>query len=766
MSGVLTKFTVSRLFTPTPPSPEGTGSSSEQESSSEGNSAPPNTNNTIESTDTENSIDDDTFSSEFDTAPSGKSPISPTKDSTAKPPPPPVIPKEAPSEQEPSSSDATPLSKRPHRRVEKYGTAPISTHMYCVRPKSQKQALAQTVILVDGLGPVPVVKGDPKLLPRKVLQFVAQKAFLMRPRAIYICDGSIYERDEMARKLTAQGVLKKLGAYSDAYIARTSPEDTARVEARTFVTTKSKKVTETKKPDKGSSEIARWMSPEQLSDELDARFPFCMRGRMMYVLPFSMGPIGCQFSKNCVQLTDSPYVVLVTRIMARVSPAVLDAIGDGDFVKCIHSVGVPRPSVVKIPHNWPCAPSKLIIAHRMEKKEIWSFGSGYGGNSLLGKKCVALRLASSMGKAEGWLAEHMAIISVTNPKGEETFIAAGMPSGCGKTNLALMKPALPGWKIQLIGDDIAWMRFGKDGKLYAMNPENGMFGIAAGSTDRTNPGALTALKRDFVVTNTAETSDGRYLWQGLEDEIKGQEVTDWKGKAWKKGSKAPPAHANSRFAVHCADYPNIHPLWDSPKGVPISAIIYGGRRPAGIPLVTESFSWSHGVFLAAALKSEATAASVPAATSDLQHDPMGMRPFIGYNFGDYLKHWLSMEKPGRRMPKIFHVNWYRCHPVTGELLWPGFGENIRVLEWIIKRTTKGQYPAVLKSAYGYLPRQEDLSLCGLQVDFKELFKVEKKFLETELKETRDYFRAQLYKETPARIGIELSEFEDRITRMR
>uniref|UniRef100_A0A1I8AVF9 Phosphoenolpyruvate carboxykinase [GTP] n=1 Tax=Steinernema glaseri TaxID=37863 RepID=A0A1I8AVF9_9BILA len=526
-------------------------------------------------------------------------------------------------------------------------------------------------------------------LPRPWYMFIAEKAAVLRPRAIYICDGSYLEHNQLIEKLERRGVMKRLSNYTDVFVTQTDPRDVARVEHRTFVVSELQKETDVARERGVKSEVARWMPPTEFSEALDARFPGAMRGRTMYVVPFSMGIIGGSRSMNCVQLTDSAYVVVNTHKTARVSPSIWDAMGSRDFVKCVHTLGVPRPNTTKTERNWHCNPERMILVQDQKRREIWSYGSGYGGNSLLGKKSVALRLASTVGREEGWLAEHMAVLGVTDPQGNEFFVAAAFPSGCGKTNLALMKPALEGWKVKVVGDDIAWLRFGEDGRMYASNPENGMFGVAAESNERTNPVVLQMCEKNAFFANVATTSKGKFFWQGLEDKLASDEnVLDWNGKPWKKESKSKPAHPNSRFTVSMNQCPTAHELWDSPKGVPISAILFGARRSKGFPLAFECFSWRHGVFTGASLRTEPSAAAVsdksPEAGDPLVADPMGMRAFMGYNFADYLKHWLALEKPGRKMPKIFGVNWFRTSD-KGELLWPGFAENIRVLEWIQKR---------------------------------------------------------------------------------
>lgn len=430
------------------------------------------------------------------------------------------------------------------------------------------------------------------------------------------------------------------------------------------------------------------MSPEDLQKNLDERFPGCMKGRTMYVIPFSMGPIGSPLSKIGIQLTDSPYVVASMRIMTRMGIDVVKTLGDkSDFIRCLHSVGCPKPEERPLTNNWPCNPEKTLITHIPDRNEIVSFGSGYGGNSLLGKKCFALRLGSILAKREGWLAEHMLILGITNPQGVKRYVVAAFPSACGKTNLAMLTPTLPGYKVECVGDDIAWMRFDKQGVLRAINPEFGFFGVAPGTSNHTNPNAMKTIARNTIFTNVAKTSDGGVFWEGLEKETQSDvKITSWLGDTnWTKESGKPAAHPNSRFCTPAGQCPIIDPLWEDPNGVPVSAIIFGGRRPEGVPLIYESFNWKHGVMVGASLRSEATAAAEHKGKV-IMHDPFAMRPFFGYNFGHYLSHWLSFEQNGDlKLPKIFHVNWFRKDKSSGDFLWPGFGENCRVLDWVCRR---------------------------------------------------------------------------------
>ncbi|GFS20007.1 phosphoenolpyruvate carboxykinase [GTP] [Elysia marginata] len=481
----------------------------------------------------------------------------------------------------------------------------------------------------------------------------------MTPRGIYISDGSKKEADEFIQKLTERGTLTKLTAYKQNYLCCTDPRDTARVERKTFIVTHNKYNAVPHVRDGVEGMLGRWMSPEEAGTALNERFPNCMTGRMMYVIPFSMGPLKSPMSKIGIQVTDSSYVLLSMRIMTRVSPKVFEALHEGDFTRCIHSVGCPRPVQVRIKNHWPCNPEKILIVQFPEQRMIKSYGSGYGGNSLLGKKCLALRIAGAMGRDEGWMAEHMLIMSVTTPQKKEHFIAAAFPSACGKTNMAMLTPSLPGFKVQCIGDDIAWMRFDCYGILRAINPESGFFGVAPGTNMKTNPIAMRCFEENSIFTNVGYTSDGRYFWEGLEDEVP-EDVTikNWLGQPWTRDQSKRAAHPNSRFTAPVTQCPILHPKWDDPKGVPISAILFGGRRPKGVPLVIEAKSWAHGVMLGACLKSETTAAAEFKGTS-IMHDPMAMRPFIGYNFGHYLQHWLDMEEPGRQVESELFFSYTR-----------------------------------------------------------------------------------------------------------
>jgi phosphoenolpyruvate carboxykinase (GTP) len=620
------------------------------------------------------------------------------------------------------------------------------------------------------LGHMPIAKGDFHEMPTRVQQFVAEKAALMKPRGIYICDGSHHEAEEIIGKCVERGMLSPLAAYENNYICRTDPKDVARVESKTWIITEDKYDTVVHTPEGVDPLMGHWMSQDDFSQELDARFPACMAGRMMYVIPFSMGPIGSPLSKIGIQLTDSNYVVLSMRTMTRMSPKVFEVLGDqGEFVRCIHTVGLPRPVKQKVINHWPCNPEKVMIAHRPKEREIWSFGSGYGGNSLLGKKCFALRIASNIARDEGWMAEHMLIMGIVPPNGKEKFVAAAFPSACGKTNLAMLEPTIPGYNVRCVGDDIAWMRFNQqDGRLYGINPEAGFFGVAPGTSHKTNPMAMETLMKNSIFTNVAETVDGRFFWEGLEDEIpdKDVEIITWLGEKWKIGQPGKAAHPNSRFACPASQCPIIHPLWEDSKGVPIEAIIFGGRRPEGVPLVFESFSWNHGVFIGACCKSEATAAAEHAGKK-IMHDPMAMRPFMGYNFGKYLAHWLSLNKPERKMPRIYHVNWFRVNQ-EGKIIWPGFGDNIRVLDWILRRLElpKEDRSIAEERAIGIVPTKTAVNLDGLPaIDMEALYSVPKDYWSEDSKEIRKFMEEQVGPDLPAEVRAEMDAQEQRIAAM-
>ncbi|NXU83555.1 PCKGC protein, partial [Xiphorhynchus elegans] len=608
-----------------------------------------------------------------------------------------------------------------------------------------------------------VVQGDLESLPPEAKDFIETNAKLCQPENIHICDGSEEENKKILDIMVEQGMIKKLKKYENCWLALTDPRDVARIESKTVIITQEQRDT-TPMPKTGTSQLGRWMSEEDFEKAFNTRFPGCMQGRTMYVIPFSMGPIGSPLSKIGVELTDSPYVVASMRIMTRMGTDVLKALGNGEFVKCLHSVGCPLPLKEPLINNWPCNPELTLIAHLPDRREIISFGSGYGGNSLLGKKCFALRIASRLAKEEGWLAEHMLILGITNPEGKKKYFAAAFPSACGKTNLAMMNPSLPGWKIECVGDDIAWMKFDEQGNLRAINPENGFFGVAPGTSVKTNPNAIKTIFKNTIFTNVAETSDGGVYWEGIDEPLPpGVTVTSWKNKDWTPDNGEPCAHPNSRFCSPARQCPIMDPAWESPEGVPIEGIIFGGRRPAGVPLVYEAFNWKHGVFVGAAMRSEATAAAEHKGKI-IMHDPFAMRPFFGYNFGKYLAHWLSMaQRPAAKLPRIFHVNWFRKDS-QGKFLWPGFGENSRVLEWMFNRI-EGKASAK-PTAIGYIPTDTALNLKGLEdVNLTELFDISKEFWEKEVEEIKQYFEVQVNADLPYEIERELLALEMRIKQL-
>ncbi|KAK2191430.1 hypothetical protein NP493_53g12055 [Ridgeia piscesae] len=611
-----------------------------------------------------------------------------------------------------------------------------------------------------------VSRGNLSVLAPKVKAYIEENAAVCQPDSVYVCDGSDQENTELLGLMERTGVLKALPKYKNNWLARTDPADVARVESKTVISTTNKHdtVPVTKEGVKGV--LGNWIAPADLDSALNTRFPGCMKGRTMYVIPFSMGPVGSPLSKIGIELTDSAYVAANMRIMTRMGQSVLDALDTGDFVQCLHSVGQPLPSSRPIVNSWPCNPEKTIISHLPERNLIASFGSGYGGNSLMGKKCFALRMGSIIARNEGWLAEHMLILGITNPEGRKHYIAAAFPSACGKTNLAMMNPTLPGYKIECVGDDICWMKFDENGDLRAINPEAGFFGVAPGTSMETNPNALLTTQSNTIFTNVGETSDGGYYWEGLEKEVDTSSVgvTSWLGEKWTPGSGKPAAHPNSRFCTPASQCPIIDPDWESPRGVKIDAILFGGRRPEGVPLVYEAFNWRHGVFMGASMRSEATAAAEHKGKV-IMHDPFAMRPFFGYNFGNYLKHWLSMEKKRDvKLPKIYHINWFRKND-KGRFIWPGFGENVRVLDWICRRV-EGEQSAT-ESAIGYVPADGALNTDGLtdSVDMKQLFDLPKEFWQREVESIQKYFDEQLPQDLPEEVAGQLKELEERVRKM-
>ena len=586
-----------------------------------------------------------------------------------------------------------------------------------------------------------------------LLAWVREAAERCQPDEVYWCDGSKEEYDRLMAQMVASGAATALTQPLNSFLFRSDPSDVARVEARTYISYPH---------EDQAGPTNHWIDPEELKPILRELYRGCMKGRTLYVIPFSMGPVGGPMSKSGIEITDSAYVVCNMHIMTRVGTKVIEALGsDGEYIPCLHSIGAPlEPGQEDVP--WPCAPmEKKYISHFPEENLIWSFGSGYGGNALLGKKCLALRIASAMARREGWMAEHMLILRLTSPEGKRYHIAGAFPSACGKTNLAMIQPTVPGWKAETIGDDIAWMKIGPDGRLYAINPEAGFFGVAPGTSYDSNPMAMDSFRENAIFTNCALTNDGGVWWEGIDDEPEPAHLIDWKAKHWTPESGATAAHPNARFTAPAAQCPIIAPDWESPAGVPIDIFLFGGRRSRVAPLVTEAFDWDHGVFLGATAASETTAANI-GAVGNLRRDPMAMRPFCGYNMADYFQHWLEMgDRLGDKTPRVFYVNWFRKAD-DGHWLWPGFGDNSRVLKWMIERL-EGKV-AGKKTPIGLMPQLQDLDMTGLDVpeeDMEELLSVDVAAWQAELPDLEQHL-GQFGDRLPERLRKQLDAYKRRI----